>query len=428
MRGLLGFVRRPDVWLPVAGVVVASALIVLGAAAARALQDRHALALEGRTLRLAQRVERELRETGPASAEGVLGSRLASEPGLATGLALLGLDGELQTEVGELAAEGLRDVELHLGRTWHQGARPRGARPRDARPRGAGRRGGQQGGGMPGQRTLRIAIAPEAQGQASSERLLLPATVFAGLALAALSALGGRLLRRQQRAQQSAATRRRLEGIARAGAGLAHQLRTPLATIKGSCQLLLESDASRTGETEAKRLRSAVSQTERMETMLRQLLDYARPPKPEPSAVDLEAVARELVLLDTGRVNSRVACGRLAWVDPEHLREILSNLVDNALRASLAARQGDRSDAVEVTAEARGRWVEVRVADRGPGPGDEPEGLFEPYVTRRADGTGLGLPIARSLAEANGGRLDLVARTGGGTIARLRLPRPEPGR
>ncbi len=392
MRDVLGSVRRPDVWLPVAGMVVASALIVLGAAASRALEDRHAVALEGRTLRLAQQIERELREGGPAAVEDVLGQQFAGATGLVVGLALLDNAGNLQARVGELPADETWDVDLHLGRVWHGTVRQRG--------------------GMSGRRVLRIAIDPAARGQAASERLLLPVTVFSGLVLAALSALGGRLLERQQREQQNLAMQRRLEGLARAGAGLAHQLRTPLATIKGSCQLLLERHS------DEQRLQAVVSQTERMETMLQQLLDYARPPAAEPAEVDLELAVRELANFDAERVRPRVATGLEAWVDPEHLREILSNLIDNGLRVS--------DDAVDVGAEAEGRGVEIRITDRGPGPGDDPESLFEPYVTRRADGTGLGLPIARSLAEANGGRLELVARLGGGTSAVLRLPRAEP--
>ncbi len=401
--------RHPDVWLPVAGLVVASALVVLGTAAARALEERHAVALDGRLLRLAQQVERELREGGPDAAAEVLGEQLAGAAGLAVGLAVLDSAGGVQTQDGEMTSPGTRDVELHLGRMWHGGGR---------RQQGGGLRGG-----MPGQRNLRIATDPAALEQAASERLLLPVTVFSGLVLAALSLLGGRLLARQQREQRTVAERRRLEVLARAGAGLAHQLRTPLATIKGSCQLLLEDS----GETGGRRLQAAVSQAERMERMLQQLLDYARPPAAEPAAVDLAAAALELAELDPERVCPRIPRGLDARVDPEHLREILTNLVDNALRASDDATSdgGQPESVVEVVAESNGRFVEIRVADRGPGPGDDPESLFEPYVTGRADGTGLGLPIARSLAEANGGRLDLVARPGSGTSAVLRLPRAE---
>ena len=395
MRSVPGIVRRPDVWLPAAGMVVATALVALGAAAGRAIDDRRALVLEGRILRLTHTIERELRELGPAAAEDVLGRQRASEAGFVVALAVLDFDGVVRSQVGELAAHDTRDLELHLGRSWH----------RDGRAHG--------GGGMPGRRTLRIAIAPAALGRTVSERLLVPVTVFSGFALAALSVLGGRLLARQQREQQSVAKQRRLEGLARAGAGLAHQLRTPLATIKGSCQLLLE-DAGASG---GKRLSAVVMQAERMEAMLRQLLDYARPPRAEPVAVSLVAAAREAAELDPRRVSVRVDDRLEVRVDSEHLREILSNLVENALQAS--------ESAVEVAAAAHGGWVEIRVGDRGAGPGEDPESLFEPYVTGRADGTGLGLPIARSLAEANGGQLDLTARAGGGTAAVLRLPRAE---
>ncbi len=385
--------RRPDVWLPIAGMVVATGLVVLGVAASRAHTDRHALALEGQALRLAQQIERQLRESGPEAAEVVLDQQLSGAATLATGLALLDFAGNVQQQVGELSGAGTRDVELHLGRVWHVGA-------------------------LPGRRMLRITINPAAFGRASSERLLLPVTVFSGLLLAVLSALGGRLLAHQRREQQNAARRRRLEGLARAGAGLAHQLRTPLATIKGSCQLLLETEADASeekGGIAAKRLQAVVSQTERMETLLQQLLDYARPPDAEPTAVDLGAVAHEIAEIDTQRVHPVADSGPMAWVDPEHLRAILDNLVDNALRLS----DGE----VEISAEAEGRSITIRVADRGPGPGDDPESLFEPYVTRRADGTGLGLPIARALAEANSGRLKLVHRPGGGTLAELQLPK-----
>ena len=62
------------------------------------------------------------------------------------------------------------------------------------------------------------------------------------------------------------------------------------------------------------------------------------------------------------------------------------------------------------------------MSDRGPGPGEDPEKLFEPYVTRRTDGTGLGLPIARALAEAGEGTLHLETGASGGCVAVLRLP------
>jgi len=65
-------------------------------------------------------------------------------------------------------------------------------------------------------------------------------------------------------------------------------------------------------------------------------------------------------------------------------------------------------------------WVEVR--DRGPGLSVDPARAFDPYVTSRPGGTGLGLPTVRALARANGGEVTLEARSGGGCVARLTLP------
>lgn len=400
--GSEGSPHRWDLWLTGAALAVALALVMLAAAADRAFEGRHALALEGRILGLAHRVEAELREAGPPAAEEILARALDEEAtGLVVGLALVAANG-VQFEVGAsqpqpAAGAVTRDVNLFLGRVW-----------RMATP-------GPGIGGHPGRRTLRITADPSALAQPTNERLLLPATALVGAGLVALSLLGGRLLMRRERAERGAAQRRRLEGLARAGAGLAHQLRTPLATIKGSCQLLLESAGGEAGE---RRLRGALEQSERMERLLGQLLDYARPPDPEPGSVELEAVARELEARDP-RVTVELAAGLTARVDPEHLWQILDNLLANALAA------GADGSAVEVSAAARGQRVELRIGDRGPGPGDDPESLFEPYLTRRADGTGLGLPIARALAEANGGTLVLAARAGGGAEAILSLPPAE---
>ena len=234
-----------------------------------------------------------------------------------------------------------------------------------------------------------------------------------GLGLLGLATLGGRLLVRQRIAAEDEARRRRLEALGQAGAGLAHQLRNPLATVKGSCQLVREEVPEGWVRT---RLDAAVAESARMERLLGRLLDFARPPEPQVEPVAVLELLTEAALRDPRLRVKAGAPGPTALVDPEHLHEVLANLVDNALAAAPAG------EPVELDASSRGGEVTVVVADRGPGPGDDPESLFQPYLSRRADGTGLGLPIARSFAEANGGRLHLRARPGGGCEAVLTLP------
>lgn len=385
--------RRWELGLLAASVLAAAALVLVAAAASTAMHDRHTLVLEGRLLRLGHRVELALREAEPARSGEILAAVLDEEGSLVAGLALADLAGKVQAETGSAAAGQPLELDLFLGRAWRFAAPAGGGAPM------------MHGGGR---RRLILSPSPGALERPWSERLLLPSVSFAGVLVVGLSILGAGLLRRQRETAERAAERQRLEGLVRAGAGLAHQLRNPLATIKGSCQLLLE-DAP---PGEEKRLRATLDQAERMERLLTDLLDYARPPQPEPREVFLETALRDLagsevVLRSPPELASRV--------DPEHLRQILSNLLDNA-------RQAGGDAPVEVAAARRGDGVEITVADRGPGLAGDPELYFEPYVTRRADGTGLGLPIARALAQANHGELILGGRPGGGTVAALRLP------
>jgi len=410
---------RWDLVLPAAATVVAIALLLLASTATTARSERRTLTLEGRMSREARTIEISLREADPPAAEAVLAQGLADSEGLLRGLALLDPAGTLQAGVGTLEGPGILEVDLFLGPAWRSGETglPNGTGQR-AGP-GRGMRGGGPGmghsGSPRGRRVLRLVPSPAALGPPWSELLLMPVVVLTAVALVALSLVGGRLLVRRQRETLAALERQRLEGLALAGAGLAHQLRTPLATIKGSCQLLLEQETGQSRE-KGTALDRILRQAERMEHLLGDLLDYARPTIAEARPVPLRELAPELTAISP-RVRITGGTDLAVQADGEHLRQILVNLLDNALQASPAEAP------VEIAARTLDDGVEITVGDRGPGPGDDPEQMFEPYVTGRAGGTGLGLPIARSLARANGGELTLTPRPGGGAVARLLLPR-----
>lgn len=401
------FSLRWDLMLPAAALLVVVTSLSLADTAAGALKDRHQLAVEGRLSLLAHSLERILRETPPEQAREVLAAALKREAAVVAGLSLDGGVGGLV--VGTPGAGPARRFELFLGPTW-RGWLPEDGEESDFRGHGGGRR------------QLEVTVTPAALQPPPISRLLIPGALAAGGVLLGLSVLGGRLLVRHQEEERREGERRRLEGLARAGAGLAHQLRTPLATIKGSCQLLLERDPAVEPAATARRLGTILEQSERMDRLLTDLLDYARPPAPEPSDLELGPALAELADLDP-RVQVSPASGLRVRVDPEHFRHVLTNLVSNALE------HGPPESPVEIGARQEGKGaVEIRVADRGPGPGELPEHLFEPYVTSRAAGTGLGLPLARALANANGGTVSLEPRPGGGTVAVVRLPAAEGGK
>ncbi|NOZ94106.1 MAG: HAMP domain-containing histidine kinase [Acidobacteria bacterium] len=423
---------RATFWLPAAAAVAGIAMVALATVALHAVRQRYQLALDGRVLGLAHRVESLLRERAVENAASSLDEPFREASPEVAGMVLhdsrgielvrLGrTDGTLRSRKvtiflgphgrggppsSEERSQRLRQLRNAPGTAGSSGLGPPWARG------DASRTGTTDGRAGRGRYVLEVFLAPHAGRPPLATRLILPAAVAGSLALVALALVAGRLLDRQRELVLQEAQQRRSEALGRAGAGLAHQLRTPLATIKGSLQMIAE---EATGERPARRARAAIAQAERMERMLGLLLDYARPPEPEPEEVEVAGLLDELA---TGRddVRTGVTPGLRVVADREHLLQILENLVDNALAAS----PGDAS--VEITVRPEGRLAVFVVADRGPGPGEDPEELFEPYVTGRADGTGLGLPIARNLAEGNGGSLELRPRTGGGTEAILRLP------
>ncbi len=416
---------RWHLWLPAVAAVASVGMVFLAATATNALEERNDLALEGRVLGVAHRVESQLRDEGSDEASSILEEQLSAAGADVVGLALAEPNGNeiASTPPGSRAAS-TREIELFVGRGGagrfgRGGPSAAGGGPRWGRGRGrAGPDPARMRGGGVGRMILRVHLAASATRAPLAARLLLPVTAVFAVALFALALFGARLLQRQHVETQRAAARRRLEALGRAGAGLAHQLRTPLATIKGASQLLKEeAPAPETnGETEPdptvhRRVDTILEQVERMQRMVGRLLDYARPPRPEPRDIAVADIASEV----TGE--TEVSTEARVRADPEHLREILEILVDNAREASPTGVP------IEVSAEQQGERIVLFVRDRGAGPGDDPEHLFEPYVSGRASGTGLGLPIARTLAEANGGTLRLSEREGGGCEAALTLPR-----
>ncbi len=395
---------RWDILLPTAAATVAVLLIGLAGLAGYAFKQREAFALDGRVLGLAHRIESLLREVDQGAEQEALDSLWQEDYRPVIALSLKDGQGQPLARVG-IADSGLetRVIELFVG----PNGGPRG-RPWDT---DSSRTPGQPH-GRRGRRTLELFLSPGAGVPPLPIRFLLPFSVVVGLGLFALAVLGGRLLIRQQYEAEVESDRRRLQALGRAGAGLAHQLRNPLATIKGSAQLLEES----LDEIEVReRAGAIITQADRMDRMLSTLLDFARPPAPEVSTVDLCRALSDLTL-EVGRARVDVSSSTTVEVDPDHLDHIVENLLSNAVLHS------PDDSVVEISAHAIGDQVEIQISDRGPGPGDDPEELFQPYVTHRPDGTGLGLTIARTLAEANGGRLTLVSRQGGGTTAVLALP------
>jgi signal transduction histidine kinase len=252
--------------------------------------------------------------------------------------------------------------------------------------------------------------------------------VTAALALATGAGLAMKLafertLRRRVSAQQESlrAHADRAEELTALSAEIAHELKNPLASVKGLAALLAQNvDGGKGGE----RLSVLRREVDRMQSILDEFLNFSRPLVPLAlGETDVGAACREVAALHEGLSKERGVSLEVraedvpARCDPRKLKQVLINLVQNAIDASPAGAE------VVLEAERADGGARVRVLDRGrgvdPAIGDQ---IFAPGVTTKPRGSGLGLTIARALARQHGGDLVLGRRDGGGTVAELSLP------
>lgn len=235
--------------------------------------------------------------------------------------------------------------------------------------------------------------------------------VLSGLALVLLSAYSLRSAGNTARLEQ-------LANLGRISAVLAHEIRNPLGTIKGFAQLAAEKADDRV----LPLLEPVLSETERLEKLIHDLLLYGRPRDPDFRVTNWNSIAGALDSCAEESIGARpvrFSCDRADWsfrTDPDLLKQVLVNLVRNSVEAL-----GDTPDGeVRVTAAASGRGIEIAVVDNGPGiPEQVRRNLFRPFTTTKAAGTGLGLSIAKRLSELLGGSLRLASNHPRGTRAEL---------
>jgi len=264
----------------------------------------------------------------------------------------------------------------------------------------------------------------------AARRSFLVGTVLAafGLAAAAVALVTrSRSREREQAAKRLAeaeAGRRRSERLAAAGAlaaGLAHEVRSPMNAIGIAAQRLQR----KLPEGDSRSIAATIgSEVARLEGVLREFLELARPDSGDRDLSDLDALCRDVVEL-LGPEAQALGVGldlklgnAAAPIREESIRRAVINLTRNALQAS---RRGDR---VEVGTRSDRDAAEIVVADRGPG--IDPllrDRIFDAFVSGRASGTGLGLALVRRAADEHDGTIALENRPGGGARATLRLPR-----
>jgi two-component system sensor histidine kinase HydH len=247
-------------------------------------------------------------------------------------------------------------------------------------------------------------------------RIGVVATAAAGVLLA-FAIAWSRSARRLAELEARAAREERLVALGSMSSVMAHELRNPLASLKGHAQLLAEDlDGALDAKKRAKADR-VVLEAERLERLTTTLLDFVRDgpieerPVPPRELADrsLDDLPKERVKVELDGAPPAIAA------DLGRLSRAVHNLVDNALKAA-------ENEPAILRIAAEGRDVVVTVRDRGPGlpPGAEAK-IFEPFTTTRVRGTGLGLAVARRIAEQHDGTLVGENHPDGGAIFTMRL-------
>lgn len=235
-------------------------------------------------------------------------------------------------------------------------------------------------------------------------------------------------LDRMQRIQYQLRIAERLAAIGQLTAGLAHELRNPLASIRGSAEILADDYPPPHAKHEMAQV--LLTESGRLGSILDQFLAFARPQPLQRAPTDLAELVRSAVTAfeghparDSHRIVTDIAPGLppLA-VDRNRLMQVLFNLGVNALEAM--DHPGTLRVGLADLVREGNRWARISFEDEGPGiPADLLEKIFNPFFTTKPEGTGLGLPISHRIVEDHGGVIEIDAGARRGTVFSILLPR-----
>jgi len=232
-----------------------------------------------------------------------------------------------------------------------------------------------------------------------------------------------------RRLERNARLQQRLAAVGEMAAGIAHEIRNPLAAMSGSIQVLRQELPL--SEEQAQLMDIVLRESERLNDTIRSFLAYARPQRFSVARLDVRKVVQDAALLIRNGADVRDehvvevdVPAEPVWleVDENQLRQIIWNLATNGLRAMPSGGRLRLAVAIEAKAGTEGEVV-LTVQDEGRGiPADEIDGIFHPFRSSFDRGTGLGLAIVHRIVTDYSGTIQVSSTVGVGTTMRVRLP------
>lgn len=240
---------------------------------------------------------------------------------------------------------------------------------------------------------------------------------LAAVMLMGVASILWRASARAQQAEADLSRQRHLAALGELSAVLAHEIRNPLATVKGHAQLIAERVAS--DDVSNRWAEVMVKHVVRLERLVHQLLDFSRTAEIQREEVNPATLVDEAGCeLDRDRIDLDVEHAPKTWyLDATRMSQVLVNVMHNALQST------PEPEHVEVVVAWVAPRLVITVRDRGDGipPGDELK-IFEPFFTKRTRGTGLGLAVAKRIVELHGGSIEAENHPDGGAVFRIALP------
>lgn len=384
--------------LAIAIVLIAAALVATVLSTRSTVNDAFAAARDGQAFAVQQAVRGDLADLGmrPTADELAAIVKEHAKEGLRY-LAILDGPGRIDIEAGSAELAPLGRPGRAQMQTQQAGARVRiETRLQIRRAWGPGR----------GNVLLAMEIeSPQAAELRSAAARTLAIGLLAALALVGVAAFLLRLELRRHEQERVRERERRLASLGEMSAVLAHEIRNPLASLKGNAQLLAGSIEGDKPKAKAQRV---VDEAVRLEKLTQDLLAFVRTGELARTAAEPATIVRDIVDADLSHAPK-------TWsLDVERMREALVNLVDNGKAAG---------GPVEVRMTEQGRRLVIEIRDHGPGvPAADRDKIFEPFFTGKTQGTGLGLAITRRIVELHRGTITVDDAPDGGALFRIEIP------